>query len=82
MTAVEAGKDVGEERLGIVVRDPQPRRAPQTLARQCGDRPGFDLHDAAGEFDQPLALVRQPRAPSLLNEQSAAQLLLQAADVH
>ena len=43
---------------------------------------GFDLDDPAGEVDQALALGRQPRSPALLDEQGAAELLLEPADVH
>ena len=77
MTAIEARQDVGQERFGVVVWNAEPSGAPQALARQRGERARFDLDDAAGEFDQLLALFRQPRAASLLDEQGAAQLLLQ-----
>ena len=77
MTAIEAGEDFGEEQFGVVVRNAEPGRAPQALARERGHRAGLDLDDAAGEFDQPLALIRQPRAAPVLDEQRAAQLLLQ-----
>ena len=68
--------------FGVVVWNAEPSRAPQALARQRGERARFDLDDAAGEFDQLLALFRQPRAASLLDEQGAAQLLLEPADMH
>ena len=82
MLATEAAEDVGEIGLRIVVGNAEPHRAAQALARQGGDGAGFDLHDAAGEVDQALALGRQPRAPALLDEQGAAELLLEPAHVH
>ena len=82
MTAIEARQDVGQERFRVVVRNAEPSRAPQALARQRGERARLDLDNAAGEFDQLLALFGQPRAASLLDEQGAAQLLLEPADMH
>ena len=82
MTAIEARQDVGQKRFRVVVWNAEPSRAPQALARQRGERARFDLDDAAGEFDQLLALFRQPRATSLLHEQGAVQLLLEPADMH
>ena len=82
MAAIEAGEDLGQERFGVVVWDAKASGALEALARQRGKRPRLDLDDAPGEFDQPLALFRQPRAASLLDEQSAAKLLLEPADVH
>ena len=82
MAAIEAGENFGQEGFGVVVRNAEPRGAPQALARQRRDRARLDLDDAAGEFDQPLALFGQPRAAPVLDEQSAAQLLLEPADMH
>ena len=82
MAAIEAGEDVGQERFGVVVGNAKPSGALEALARQRGKRPRLDLDDAAGEFDQPLALIGEPRAASLLDEQGAAQLFLETADVH
>ena len=82
MLATEAAEDVGEIGLRIVVRNAEPHRAAQAVARQGGHSARFDLHDAAGEVDQALALGRQPRAPALLDEQGAAELLLEPAHVH
>ena len=75
-------ENLGEERLGVVVRDAEPHCAAQALARQRGDRAGLDLDDAAGEVDQALAFGGQPRAAPLLDEQRAAELLLEPADMH
>ena len=82
MPVVEAGQDVGQERLGVVVGDAEPHRALQPFARQRGHRARLGLHDPAGIIDQLLALRRQLRAAALLDEQGAAELLLEPADVH
>ena len=82
MAAIEPRQNFGQERLGVVVGNPEPDGAPEALARQRRHRAGLDLDDTAGEFDQSLALVGQAGAATLLHEQGAAQLLLQPADVH
>ena len=68
--------------LGVVVRDAEPDRAAQALARQSRHGAGLGLDDPAGEIDQALALGGQPRAAALFDEQGAAELLLEPADMH
>ena len=82
VAAAVVGKNVGQERFRVVVRNSEPNRAPQALARQCGERARFDLDHAPRKFDQPLALLREPGAAAVLDEQGAAQLLLEPADMH
>ena len=82
MTAIEAGENVRQEGFGVVVRNAEPGRAPEALARQRRDRARLDLDHAPREIDQPLAFLGQPRAAPVLDEQSAAQLLLEPADMH
>ena len=82
MAAIEPRQNFGQEQLGVVVGNPEPDGAPEALARQRRHRAGLDLDNTAGEFDQSLALVGQAGAATLLDEQGAAQLLLQPADVH
>ena len=82
MAAIEERENVGEKRLGVVVGNAQPHRALEALARKRRHRPGLDLHHAAREFDQALAFAGQPRCASLFDEQRAAELFLEAANVH
>ena len=59
------------------------RTAPRRPLRdRAATAPGLDLHDAAGEIDQALALGREPHPPALFHKQGAAELLLEPADVH
>ena len=82
MAAIEAREDLGEERFRVVVRDAEPDGASQPLSRQRCDGAGLDLDYAAGEVDQALSLGGQPRPAPLLDEQGAAKLLLEPADMH
>ena len=82
MAPVEPGENLGEERFGVVVRNAKPDGAPQALPRQCGDRARLDLDDAPREVDQALAFSGEFRAATLLDEQGAAELLLETADMH
>ena len=75
-------ENVGQKRLGVIVGNAQPHRALEALARKRRHRPGLDLDHAAREFDQPLALARQPRRAALFDEQRAAELLLEPANMH
>ncbi len=51
VAAVEQRQDVGEERLGVVVRNAEPDRAVEALARNRRHRPGLDLDHPPREFD-------------------------------
>ena len=82
VAAVERRENVGQKGLGVIVGNAQPHRAPEAFARKRGHRPGLDLHHATREFDQALALVRQLRRAALFDEQRAAELLLEPADMH
>ena len=82
MAAGEPAENLGEERFGVVVRDAEPHRAAQALARQGGHGAGLDLDDPAGEVDQAFALGGEPHAAALFDEQGAAELLLEPADMH
>src|SRR5271165_1238132 len=82
MAPIEPGENLGQERLGVIVRNSEPGRASEAFARQRRQRPGLDLDDAPREFNQSLALGGEPRPAPVLDEQGAAQLLLQSADVH
>ena len=72
MAPIEPGENLGEERFGVIIRNPEPDRAPEALAGQRRHRPGLDLDDAPREFDQPLALGGQPRPAPVLDEQRTA----------
>ena len=79
---VEPGKNLGKEGFGVVVGNAEPDGSPQALSRQRGHRARFDLDNTPREVDQPLALRRQSGASTLLDEQRAAELILETADMH
>ena len=82
VAAVEPGENLGKERFGVVVWNAEPDGAPQALSRQRCDRARLDLDDAPREVDQALAFSGEFRAATLLDEQGAAELLLETADMH
>ncbi len=73
---------LGQEKLGVVVRNTENDAPRQAVARQVRQGCGLDLQHTAGMVDQALALGRQPRAAAVLDEERAIEPLLEAPDMH
>ena len=72
MLAREAFHDRRQERLGVVVRNAETDTPGQPLLADLHQGRGLDAQHLAGEVDQLVAVIGEPDAAPLLDEELAA----------
>jgi hypothetical protein len=80
--AREAGQDLGQVAVGVVVGQPEPHAADELGLREGGEAFGVQPHDPARVVEETITLVGQPRAAAVALEHGPTDALLEPLHLH
>ena len=80
--AREAGEDLGQVAVGIIVRQAEADAAGQLLLDEGGDAFGVQSNDPPRVVEQPLALVGEARHAAVALEEVLAEAFLKSLHLH